>query len=80
MEDNLTYVRRKLTEARTERGKFAQVARDTETDARTMRTLLDGSRAPNKATVNKLAAYFKRADRKLTAASRPTPPLDKEVK
>ena len=62
--DDTTYVRDKLAEARGRRGMLAQIARETQTDQRTMRSLMTGARMPNFGTVEKLASYFKREDRK----------------
>lgn len=62
--DDTTYVRDELTKARGKRGRLAQIARETETDPRTMRTLLDGKREPLKPTVDKLAKFFRAEERK----------------
>lgn len=62
--DDTTYVRGKLEEAKAKRGRLAQIARETQTDQRTMRTLMDGKREPLIATVDKLLAYFRKEEKK----------------
>lgn len=67
--DDTTYVRDELVKARAKRGRLAQIARETQTDQRTMRTLIDGKREPLIATVDKLARYFRAEVRKAERAA-----------
>lgn len=67
MTDPVTYVRGKVAEASKLRGRINQIARDTETDQRTVRALLDITHAPHVTTLTKLAAYFRKEARKAAA-------------
>lgn len=64
---DVLYVRGKLEEARKERGRIAIVARETCTDRRTVLAILGNRREPQAATIDKLSAYFKKADRRAKA-------------
>lgn len=63
--DQITYVRARLEEMAKSRGGIALVAHDTLIDRRTVRAVLNPSHHANIGTINTLAAYFKKADKKL---------------
>lgn len=64
MNENTLYVRSQLEEARKERGRIAIISRETNTDRRTVLEILGNRRVAHAATVDKLAAYFRRLAKK----------------
>lgn len=64
MSANTDYVRGQLAEARKEKGRIAQIVRAVEVDRRTLDRFKDESYEPHAATADRLAAYFKRQQRK----------------
>lgn len=56
---------RRLQHERGTFGRIAQIGRESGVTPRTLYLLMSGKREPSAATSDKLAAYFKKADKKL---------------
>lgn len=63
MNEMATYVRQKLSEARKEKGRIAQIVRALEIDRRTLNKISEESHTPHAATLDKLSKYFKKQAR-----------------
>lgn len=67
MNDQATQVVQRLQHERGTYGRIAQIAKDSGVTSRTLYLLMAGKRAPSAPTLDKLSAYFKKADRKAKA-------------
>lgn len=68
MSEELIKLRARLEEASKQRGTLAQIALATSVTSRTIYSVMRAQHEPNASTISKLAAYFKKADRKAAAA------------
>jgi DNA-binding phage protein len=64
MNEQLQQVLARLKKARLQRGQLARIAEDSGVTSRTIYNLMHKDCRPNLATLDKLLAYFKKADRK----------------
>ena len=70
MNDQVSYVRDHLAEARKKRGQIAKIARAVEIDRRTVLSVLDTEHNPSAGTLDTLAKYFKKEARKAERAGK----------
>lgn len=61
--DQLSYVRKKLTEANKRRGALVRIAREIQIDVRTVRAVLDDNHLSHDATLGKLETHFRKSNR-----------------
>lgn len=63
----LEVVRERLTQASATHGELARIARESEVTYRTLFNVMKGQRKTSEPTIEKLSAYFKKADRRAKA-------------
>lgn len=63
MQNDVEYLRGRLSDARKVRGRVARIGRAAEIDRRTLDKLSDPAHTPHAATIDKLLAYFKKVDK-----------------
>lgn len=64
MSDQLQAVLMRLTSAKEARGELTRIAHETGISYRTIYGMMNGEQTPTVATIGKLAAFFKREDRR----------------